>query len=135
MTMMARLVRFGGVGLASGVASLMLYAGLRAAVDAQSANAVASIVVGLANAVANQRLTFGAAGRGATLRHLGPSLALLGFGTALSAAALAALQAVAPDASRTAELAVVIASGLTGGLLRFAVLNGITISTRATRAA
>jgi putative flippase GtrA len=119
-----RLVRFSAVGLVSTVATLVLYAGLRTAVDAQTANVVATIVVGLANTVVNQRFTFDAGGDSGW-RHLASSLALLGLGLALNAVALAGLAAFAPDASRVAELTAVVVASLAGGLVRFLVLNGL----------
>lgn len=123
MMIVRQLIRFGGVGVASTLVSLLLYTGLRSTVDTQTANLVATVVVGLANAVANQRLTFAVPGTRQGWRHLGPSLALQGLGLAISAVCLAALASADPNPARATELAVVVVASLAGGLLRFSVLN------------
>jgi hypothetical protein len=114
---------FSGLGVASAIASLACYAVFRTALDAQTANVSATVMVGLVNGVANQQLTFGVTGRGSIRRHLMPSLALLGFGLMLTAAALGVLTAADPAPSRLLELAVLAGSGAVAGLIRFGVLT------------
>ena len=46
-------VRFTGLGIASTVATLLCYLGLRTVIDVQAANVISTVVVGLANAIAN----------------------------------------------------------------------------------
>src|SRR5262245_18876165 len=111
-----RFASFSGLGFASAIASLGCYTVLRTALDAQAANLGATVMVGLLNGVANQQLTFGVTGRGSIRRHLMPSLALLGFGLVLTAAALGVLTATDPAPSRLVEVAVLAGSGAVGGL-------------------
>jgi hypothetical protein len=114
---------FSGLGVASAIASLGCYAVFRTALDAQTANVSATVMVGLVNGLANQQLTFGVTGRGSIRRHLMPSLALLGFGLVLTATALGVLTAADPAPSRPLELAVLAGSGAVAGLIRFGVLT------------
>jgi putative flippase GtrA len=118
-----RLACFSGLGVASAIVSLGCYTVLRGALDAQTANLGATVMVGLVNGVANQQLTFGVTGRGSIRRHLMPSLALLGLGLLLTAAALHVLTVEDPAPSRIVEVAVVVGSGALAGLVRFGVLS------------
>src|SRR4051812_37232710 len=121
-----QLARYSGVGAVSTVVSLALYAGLRTAIDAQTANVISTALLGVGNAVANRKLTFAGDRAGSPWRHLTSSLLLLAFGLALGAVALAGLDYAVPGASRVAELGAVVAASLVGGLLRFLVLRGRT---------
>src|SRR4051812_28061537 len=131
----AQLARYSGVGAVSTVVSLAFYAGLRTAIDAQTANVVSTAVIGVANAVANRRLTFGTSPIASVWRHLTTSLLLLVFGLGLSAVPLAGLDYAAPRASRIAELGAVVGASLVGGLVRFLVLRGQTGTVHPPRAA
>jgi putative flippase GtrA len=117
-----RFASFSGLGIASAIVSLGCFTVLRTALDAQTANLSATVMVGLVNGVANQQLTFGATGRGSIRRHLVPSLALLGLGLVLSTVALDVLTAADHAPSRLVEVAVVGGSGAAFGLVRFVVL-------------
>ena len=117
-----RFACFSGLGVASAIASLGCYLVLRTALDAQTANLSATVMVGLVNGVANQQLTFGATGRGSVRRHLLPSLALLGLGVVLTAVALGVVTAADPAPSRLVEVSVLAGAGALGGLVRFGVL-------------
>jgi putative flippase GtrA len=121
-TYLRRFVCFSGLGVASAVASLGCYTVFRTALDAQTANLSATVVVGLVNGVANQQLTFGVSGRGSFRRHLMPSLALIGLGLGLTTVALGVLTAADPVPSRLVEIAVVAGSGAVAGLVRFGIL-------------
>jgi hypothetical protein len=128
-----QLACFNGLGVASAIASVCCYTMLRGALDPPTANLGATVMVGLANGVANQQLTFGVTGRGSIRRHLIPSLALIGLGLLLTTAALDVLAAEDPAPSRLVEVAVVAGSGAVAGLVRFGVLCRLQRSGRGLR--
>ncbi|MEU1297531.1 bifunctional glycosyltransferase family 2/GtrA family protein [Streptomyces sp. NPDC005840] len=115
---LCRLVRFGVVGGVSTAVHLLLFALLRPAAGAQTANAVALLLCAVANTTANRRFTFGVRGRDGMLRHQSRGLAVFAIGLALTAGALAALHALAPGAQHTTELAVLVGANLAATLLR-----------------
>jgi putative flippase GtrA len=115
--------RFAAIGVVSTLAYLALFAGLRQAMDAQAANAIALLVTAIANTTANRRLTFGITGRHQAARHQLQGLFVFGLGLALTSGSLAALSALAPHASRAAELAVVVVANLAATVLRFVLLR------------
>ncbi|WP_428935565.1 glycosyltransferase [Streptomyces sp. ACT015] len=115
---LCRLVRFGVVGGVSTAVHLLLFALLRPAAGAQTANAVALLFCAVANTTANRRFTFGVRGRDGMLRHQSRGLAVFAIGLALTAGALAALHALAPGARHTTELAVLVGANLAATLLR-----------------
>ncbi|MER6673211.1 glycosyltransferase [Streptomyces sp. NPDC000983] len=128
-----QLLRFGLVGAVSTVAHLLLYTALRQATGAQAANALALLVCAMANTAANRRFTFGVRGRDGALRHQTRGLLVFVLGLTLTAGALAALHAAAPDASAATELTVLVAANLTATLLRFLLLRAWVFGTGAAR--
>jgi putative flippase GtrA len=114
-----QMARFAAIGVASTVAYLVLFALLRDVMAAQPANALALLATAIANTSANRRLTFGIVGRRHAARHQLQGLFVFGLGLLLTSACLAGLHAVAPAASRTAELAVLVVANLAATLLRF----------------
>ncbi|MEU7326770.1 bifunctional glycosyltransferase family 2/GtrA family protein [Streptomyces griseoviridis] len=116
---LSRAVRFAAVGAVSTVAHLLLFALLRPSAGAQVANAVALLLCAVANTAANRRFTFGVRGRDGVLRHQSRGLAVFGIGLALTAGALTALHALAPDAGHRTELTVLVGANLAATLLRF----------------
>ncbi|MGC9665537.1 glycosyltransferase [Planosporangium sp. 12N6] len=118
----AQLVRFAGIGVASTLAYVLLYAVLRTAVGAQPANLVALLVTAVANTAANRRLTFGVTGRDGAGRHQAQGLVVFAFGLALTSGSLAVLHAVA-DPGRLLELAVLVLANLAATVLRFLLLR------------
>jgi putative flippase GtrA len=114
-----RLVRFALVGLASTAAYVLLFLTLRHGLGAQAANAVSLLVTAVANTAVNRRLTFGIAGRQHAIRHQLRGLIAFGAGLALTSAALAGLDLVAPGSGRAAELSVLLTAALAATLLRF----------------
>jgi len=77
----------------------------------------------VANTAANRRWTFEVRGAVGALRHQLQGLAVFAFALALTAGALAGMHAVAPRASRPAELAVLVAANLLATFLRFLLLR------------
>ncbi|MFJ4890456.1 glycosyltransferase [Streptomyces sp. NPDC088788] len=118
----AQLLRFAGVGVASTVGYVLLYAALRPVTGPQAANAWALLVCALANTAANRRFTFGLRGGGA-LRHQVKGLAVLGMGLALTSGSLAALHRWAQAPGQATEIAVLVGANLAATLLRFALLR------------
>jgi len=88
-------------------------------VAAQAANAISLLLTAVANTAVNRRVTFGIRGRADAARHQVRGLIAFGIGLALTSGALAALHASVPQASRTAELTVLVAANLTATLMRF----------------
>jgi putative flippase GtrA len=111
-----QIARFIVIGAASTVAYLALFLLLRVVMPAQAANVVSLLVTAVANTAANRRLTFGVSGRSGSARHQFKGLIAFGIGLALTSGALAAL---GPDASRLAEISVLVAANLVATVLRF----------------
>ncbi|WIM97029.1 glycosyltransferase family 2 protein [Actinoplanes oblitus] len=118
-----QLIRFAGVGVASTLAYLVLYALLRAGLGAQSANLVALLATAVANTAANRRLTFGVRGNGGALRHQAQGLVVFGIGLGLTSGSLALLHAAATEPSRAVELVVLVLANLVATAVRFLMLR------------
>src|SRR5580693_2821153 len=114
-----QLVSFVLIGVASTAAYALLYLLLRSTLAAQAANAISLLLTAVANTAVNRRITFGIRGRTHAARHQVRGLIAFAIGLALTSGALAALHASAPQASRTAELTVLVAASLTATLVRF----------------
>jgi putative flippase GtrA len=114
-----QLARFLAVGVASTLAYVLLYLGLRTGLAAQSANAISLLVTALLNTAVNRRVTFGIRGRPDLARQQAQGLLAFAAGLALTSAALAALHAAVPRPARLAEVTVLIAASLAATALRF----------------
>ncbi|WP_433611109.1 glycosyltransferase [Dactylosporangium sp. CA-139114] len=121
--MLPQLLRFGGIGVLSTVAFLVLYALLRPALGAQAANFVALLSTAIANTALNRRLTFAIRGGEGAIRHQLQGLMLFALGLALNAAALAALNMAAPRPAHAAELVVLLVANAVTTLLRFILMR------------
>ncbi|MGY4644005.1 glycosyltransferase [Cellulomonas sp. URHB0016] len=119
-----QLVRFATVGVASTVAYALLYLLLAGPLGPQAANVVSLVLTAVGNTAANRRLTFGVRGASGALRHQAQGLAVLALAWVVTAGSLAALHALAPGASRAAELAVLVVANLAATVLRFVLLRG-----------
>jgi putative flippase GtrA len=117
------LVRFALVGVASTLAYLVLYLALRPPLGAQGANGAALLATAIANTAANRRWTFAVRGAVGALRHQLQGLAVFAFALALTAGALGLMHAAAPRASRSIEVAVLVAANLVAAFLRFLLLR------------
>ncbi|MBB5873875.1 putative flippase GtrA [Allocatelliglobosispora scoriae] len=122
-TLLRQVVRFGLVGVASTLAYLVLFALARPVLGAQGANFAALAVTAVANTAANRRLTFGIRGSADALRHQAQGMLIFVLGLVVTSGSLGLLHALAPDPSRSTELAVLIAANLTATLLRFTLLR------------
>jgi len=116
-----QLARFLAVGVASALAYVLLYLGLRTALPAQPANAASLLATAMLNTAVNRRFTFGIRGRPDLARHQAQGLLAFGAGLALTSAALAALHAAVPRPARAAEVTVLIAANLAATVLRFLI--------------
>ncbi|GIF12183.1 bifunctional glycosyltransferase family 2/GtrA family protein [Actinoplanes teichomyceticus] len=118
-----QLIRFAGVGVASTLAYLVLYALLRAGAGPQPANLVALLVTAVANTAANRRLTFGVRGPGGALRHQVQGLVVFGIGLALTSGSLALLDTASARPSRLVELTVLVVANLAATAVRFLLMR------------
>jgi putative flippase GtrA len=129
--LVAQLLRFAVIGLLSTLAYTLLFLLLHPALGAQIANFTALLVTAVANTAANRRITFGVRGGTGAAVHHAQGLVVLGIGLVLTSGSLAVLHAVAPGASRTAELALLIAANAAATLLRFVLFRGWVFRSRA----
>ncbi|HWA67801.1 MAG TPA: bifunctional glycosyltransferase family 2/GtrA family protein [Mycobacteriales bacterium] len=130
-------VRFAGIGTASTLAYVALYAALRTTMSALLANALALLVTGVANTAANRRLTFDIRGRTGAMRHQLQGLAIFAVALGLTSGSLAALHALAGRPARAVEIAVLVLANLVATVVRFVLLRRVfragTRSRRASR--
>jgi len=117
------LIRFAAVGVASTLAYLLLFLGLRLGLGAQLANALALGLSAVGNTAANRRFTFGRRGRERLLRHHAQGLFVFGLCLALTSVSLALLAALAPGASTAVEVAVLVVANALATLLRYLLLR------------
>lgn len=114
-----QLVLFAAVGGLFNVLYGLLYVVLRNGLDAQWANAIALITSTIAGTAGHRRITFGVRGPDKAVQHQGLGLGLLGFSLAVTSGSLWLLKTLDDDATRLAELAVLVAANLGVGLVRF----------------
>ncbi|GAA3142174.1 bifunctional glycosyltransferase family 2/GtrA family protein [Nonomuraea roseoviolacea] len=118
--MARQLPRFAVVGVLSTLAYLLLFSGLRQAVPAFTANAVALLVTAVANTAANRRFTFGVTGSSGALRQQVEGLVAFLVGLALTTGGLALLPA---GVSHGVELVAVVVANALATLVRFLLLR------------
>jgi putative flippase GtrA len=119
-----QLVRFAAIGVLSTLAYLALFVAARPVLGAQAANLVALLLTAVANTAANRRLTFGIRGADGAGRAHALGLVVFGLGLALTSGSLVLLHALAPDASRVAEVLLLLLANAVATLLRFVLLRG-----------
>jgi putative flippase GtrA len=119
-----QVLRFIAVGVASTLAYLLIFLGLRGFMAAQAANAVSLLVTAVGNTAVNRRFTFGIRGRADSARHQARGLIAFGTGLLLTSAALNALHMISPRPSRTAEVTVLLIANLAATVVRFVLYRG-----------
>jgi len=105
-------------------AYLALFVLARPVVGAQAANLTALLLTAIANTAANRRLTFGIRGAAGAGRAQALGLVVFGLGLALTSGSLLLLHALAPGASRLAEVLLLLAANAVATLVRFVLLRG-----------
>jgi putative flippase GtrA len=124
--------RFAAIGAMSTLAYAVLYALLRGVVDAPLANALALVATALGNTAANRRLTFGVRGRRSMARDHLAGLAALAVALSITTPAAALLGALAPQAGRPVELAVLVGANALATVARFVLLRSWIAGNRRT---
>jgi putative flippase GtrA len=107
--------------VASTLAYVLLYLGLRTTLSAQPANAISLLATAVLNTAVNRRFTFGIKGRPDLARHQAQGLIAFGAGLALTSAALAALHAAVPRPARALEVTVLVGANLAATVIRFLI--------------
>lgn len=120
--MLAQMLRFAAVGVASTAAYFLLYLLLRP-LGAQAANLAALLITAVANTAANRRFTFGISGSADAIKHHLGGLAAFGLALGLTSGSLWLLATYAPTAGRWVEVAVLVAANAAATLLRFLSLR------------
>ena len=118
------------IGVASTIAYVVLYGGLRWAVSAAVANAIALVLTAIGNTAANRRLTFGVSGRASLLRHHAAGLAAFGLALAITTGAVWLLERLVPNPGRLAEIGVLVAANGLASVSRFVLLRSWISSPR-----
>ena len=114
---------FGLVGVVSTAAYALLFLALRTTTGAVAANALALVVTAVGNTAANRRFTFGIRDGGSMLRDQLGGLVALAVALLITTASVNALGAIAPHASRLAELTVLVVANALATVARFVVLR------------
>ena len=121
---LGQLAVFAAIGMLSTLAYLLLFVLLRGIGTAQEANLGALLITAVGNTAANRRLTFGLRGRAGAVRAQLQGLVVFAVGLALTSGSLVMLHAVAPAASRPAEVGVLIAATAAATVVRFVLFRG-----------
>jgi putative flippase GtrA len=118
-----QLVRFGGIGILSTFAYLVIFMLTRGGLGAQPANLFALLTTTIANTAANRRLTFGISGRHKVAIHQLQGLGVFAMALAVTSGSLAVLHLMVSTPHRALELGTLIVANLTATLLRFVLLR------------
>ena len=130
-TLRGQVATFVTIGLASTLAYVIIYAGLRTVTSAMAANAAALLVTAIGNTAANRRLTFGVRDRTSMVRDQVAGLGAFAIALAITSGAVALLSVLAQRASRPAELAVLIVANVLATATRFVLLRAVIAPSRA----
>jgi putative flippase GtrA len=122
-------ISFAVIGLASTLATVVLYAIGREWWTPWEANLVALALTTVFNTEANRRVTFAGTGRSVARVHAQAALVFLGY-YALTSFALLALISLVAHPSRALEVAVLLAASVCGTVGRFLLLRGWVFAAR-----
>lgn len=120
--MLAQMLRFAAVGVASTLAYFLLYLVLRP-FGAQGANLSALLITAVLNTAANRRFTFGISGREDAAKHHLGGLAAFGLALGLTSGSLWLLATYWPTAGSLVEVVVLVFANAAATLLRFLTLR------------
>jgi glycosyltransferase involved in cell wall biosynthesis len=120
-----QVIRFAGIGVASTLAYVALYAALRTTMAAQLANALALLVTAIANTSANRRLTFDIRGKTDAVRHQLQGLGIFAVALVVTSGSIAVLHVVTASPTRSTELVVLVIANLSATVLRFVGLRRV----------
>ncbi|MFN3600988.1 MAG: glycosyltransferase [Dietzia sp.] len=123
--LVGQLARFCVVGVASTIAYAVLYLALQPMVGAHTANFSALLITAVLNTASNRAFTFGVRGRDDVGKHHLQGFAIFLCGWGLTAGSLLLLHIWAPDATRHAELLLLVVANLIATLLRFVGLRWV----------
>jgi putative flippase GtrA len=129
-SVLRQVASFAAIGVVSTAAYVAIYAALRQALEPWPANALALVVTAVGNTAANRRLTFAVRDRRGAVRDQVGGLVALGVALAITSLAVGILGAVAPDAGRLAELAVLVAANALATACRFLLLRRWIVGSR-----
>jgi putative flippase GtrA len=122
-----QLRRFGGIGVLSTIAYVVLYLVLRndvgTGISAGWSNAIALLATAIANTAANRAFTFGVRSKRHRLRHQVRGLVAFAVALAVSTSALAALHTAVPHAPQVVEVTALVAANLLATAMRFVLLR------------
>lgn len=119
-----QVIRFAGIGVASTVLHLGLFAVLlRAGLGSQLANGVALVIATIANTAANRAWTFGVTGRDRVVTHHGQALLIFAITWGATSAALWLLAVVAPGTGAAGQTAVVAVANALSTVARFVAMR------------
>jgi putative flippase GtrA len=117
------ILSFAIIGILSTAAYAALYFALRTFVGPVAANALALILTAVGNTAANRRLTFGVRGRTSMVRDQVGGLLALGVALVITTVSVDVLAAIAPNAGRFVELAVLVTANAVATVARFVLLR------------
>ena len=124
------LIAFAAIGAVSTAAYAFLYLLLRTASGPTAANALALALTALGNTAANRRLTFGVRDGRSMVRDQVGGLIALAIALAITTASVSLLSALAPQAGRLTELAVLVVANALATVARFFLLRSWITSDR-----
>ncbi|HEY1971602.1 MAG TPA: GtrA family protein [Pseudonocardia sp.] len=128
--LVGELVRYAVVGISSTALQLGLYLVLRGTLGPLTANLISLVISNVANTAANRYFTFGVTGSRDAGRHQLQGLLLFFLSLGLTSGALGLLDVVAPGASQTAELVVLVAANTLGTIARFSLMRNWVFTRR-----
>ncbi|MGL4305372.1 MAG: glycosyltransferase [Mycobacteriaceae bacterium] len=123
--MIAQLMRFGIIGIASTFFYILLYLSLHPLLGAQLANFLSLLITAVGNTAANRFFTFGVQGREGAAKQQLQGLVIFGFGLLLTSGALFCLHQWTAGVTKFVELVVLVLANLVSTLTRFIALRWV----------
>ncbi len=124
ITRPTRLARFAAIGIASTIAYVLIYLGLRDFLPVWTANALALVVTAVANTAANRRFTFGVRGREGLAGDHAAGLVAFVLALVLTTATSEVMRYLAPHATPLIEALALTMANLVATLCRYRLFRG-----------